>query len=648
MNYKKTIVSVFVLTALLLSSYAYSQVAENRCDTVKIVAPAYLILNDTSIHLNHDSTAIICNRYIVLTKNNGYSIYSKLVGETKKHPLFNKVFQMLIASGTQDTMLIKKEIMNAEDAYNTYSGKIIRKIKIQVLKPFGPTISDTNLPVISTWGKAINKSHIDTRPIIIERKLLFKVNDTINPFELVENSRDLAALSYLQDATIIVHNSVGDSVDVLVLAKDKFSWMPGINIYDFTHMSVYLKQVNLLGLGQSLGAGVTLNTKSSPVFYLSDVNYYVENIYKQISGAVNFNVSDNDQTYQLVLNRDILPLSVRLGGGLEITQKEENIGIDPTDINQEAWFFKYRYYELWSSYLFYDKEMLKKKMKDHTYVIPGVALYKKEYQYRPFVSIDSNSMFNIYTNLLANIALVRQNYYRTNFLKSFGKAEYIPYGFQFSVTGGYSWAEFMNKPYAGIGIAGNKHFNKLGYIFAEFEIGAHFYDKVEQGAINLNLSYLSNVFKKNRYRYRLLTTVSYTDGLNRFTNDMLYLGEDYGFFGIDDKAWYGKQRLFLEADYITYTPWYFFGFRFAMYGFISAGMLGSDEYSIFRNSIISSIGIGVYMQNDFLAFNSFQMRLAYFPVTPDGVSHFGISFSTIGFLDQLSFLYTKPHIVVYE
>jgi len=126
-------------------------------------------------------------------------------------------------------------------------------------------------------------------------------------------------------------------------------------------------------------------------------------------------------------------------------------------------------------------------------------------------------MFNNYTNVLGNIALVRQNYYRTNFLTSFGKAEYIPYGFQFCITGGYSWAEFMNKPYLGIGLATTKHISNLGYIFAEFEIGTHFTKKIEQGAININLSYLSSLYKKGRYRYRLLTTVNYTDGINRFT-----------------------------------------------------------------------------------------------------------------------------------
>ena len=633
---------------MLFVNIAFSQVSENKCDTVYITAPAYLVLNDTSIHLDHDSTAIICDRYIVLTKNNGYSLYSKLVGETKEHPLFDKLFQMLIAAGTQDTMLIKKAIMQAEDAYTPYSGKVIRMIKVQVLDPFGPTISDTSLPVLSTWGKAINKSHINTRKSVIERKLLFKVNDTINPFELVENTRDLAGLPYLQDATIIVSNTTSDSVDVLVLVKDKFPWLPAIDIYDINRMTAYLKHVNVMGLGQSLGAGVTMDTKSAPLFYLSDVNYFVENLYKQVSAAVNFHVSDNEKTYQLLLNRDIIPLSVRFGGGLEVSQKEENIVIDPTDINQDGWYFKYRYYELWSSYLFYDKELLKKRIKKHTYIIPGVALYKREYLYRPFVSVDSNSMFNNYTQMLGNIALVRQNYYRTNFLMSFGKAEYIPYGYQFTITGGYSWAEFMNKPYVGIGIATTKHIDKFGYVFANLEVGTHFTDKVEQGAIDASLTYLSSLHQKGRYRFRVLTTLNYTDGINRFTNDLLYLGEDYGFVGVNEKAWYGKQRIFFEADYITYTPWYFFGFRFAMFGFFSAGMLGSDEQNVFRNQLLTSFGLGIYVQNDFLAFNSFQMRVAYFPVTPDGISHFGISFSTIGLIDQLNFLHTKPHIVGYD
>ncbi len=162
MSYRKLIAFILLLFAAVFSSVINAQVVQNKCDTVSIEAPAYLVLNDTSIHLFHDSTAIICDKYIVLTKNNGYALYTKLRGESEKHHLVDELFQMLIASSTQDTMLTNKALMDAEDVYIPYSGKIIRNIKVQILKPFGPSINDTSLPVISSWGKVINKSHINT------------------------------------------------------------------------------------------------------------------------------------------------------------------------------------------------------------------------------------------------------------------------------------------------------------------------------------------------------------------------------------------------------------------------------------------------------------------------------------------------------
>ncbi len=648
MKNKKTIAAIIAICAVVFSSVTYSQVIENGCDTVKIEAPAYLVLNDTSIQVNNDSTAIICKAYIVLTKKNGYALYSKLIGESQKHHLVSKLFQLLIASSTQDTMLLNRQIMAAEEAYTQYSGKVIRSIKIQILKPFGPSISDTNLPVVSTWGKALNNSHINTHKSIIKRKLLFTENDTVNPLELVENTRNLANLPYLQDATIIVNNVAGDSVDVLILVKDKFPWLPAIEVYDINKFSGYLKNVNLMGLGQSVGAGLTFDSKSSPRLFLSDVNYYVDNIYKQISGGANYHISNNEQEYQILLNRDIIPLSIRLGGGLELSQTEQNIVTDPTDIDKSAWFFKYDYFEIWSSYLFYKTTTRYNKTDDHLYIVPGVTLNRRNYLYRPYVSVDSNSMFNNYTNMLTNVALVKQSYYRTNFLKNFGKAEYLPYGFQISITGGYSLYEYSNNPYLGVRMAATKHVTDLGYVFADFEIGSHFSDKLEQGALHGNLSFLSSLRKKGRYRYRLYSKIDYTTGINRVTNDLIYLGEDYGFIGMNKKAWYGQQRLFIEMDVISYTPWYLFGFRFAAFAFGSLGALGSNTHSIFVNQILSSVGVGLYVRNDFLAISSLQVRVAYFPVTPIGISHIGISFSTFGLLSSLNFLSTKPHIVEYQ
>ena len=633
---------------MTINTVAFSQVKENSCDTVNIVAPAYLILNDTSIHLLKDSTAIVCNKYIVISKSNGYGIYEKIVGESKKHELVDKLFQLIIASSTQDTMLMKQNLMKAEDAYSPYSGKIIRNIKIQVLDPFGASISDTNLPVISSWGKALNKSHINTRKKTIEKKLMFNKNDEVDPLQLVENTNELSSLPYLQDATIIVTNSVGDSVDILVLAKDKFPWVPGIDIYGANHFTAYIKNVNIVGLGQSLGAGITMDTRSKPLFYLSDINYFNNNLYKQITSAVNYHISDNSKIYQLLLNRDIVPLSVRAGGGLEVSQTEENIVIDPTYVDNSSWYFKYRYYELWASYLFYDNSRYRSLKRINAYIVPCIAYYKKEYLYRPVVSIDTNSQFTNYTHILGNFALVKQKYYRTNFLMSFGKAEYIPYGFQAAITGGYTWTEFLTSPYFGLNFATTVNFRDVGYFFGNFAIGSHYSDKFTEGAVNLNFSFLSSIFKKDRYRYRFLASIKYTNGINRYSNNLLYLGEDYGFIGMRDEIWYGQKRLFIELNTISYTPWYIFGFRFAAFAFCSAGFIGDSNYPILKNQLLTSFGVGIYSKNDFLAFNSFQLRVAYFPITPSDISHFGVSLSTIGLIDQLNFLNTKPKIVDYK
>jgi hypothetical protein len=253
-----------------------------------------------------------------------------------------------------------------------------------------------------------------------------------------------------------------------------------------------------------------------------------------------------------------------------------------------------------------------------------------------------------YTNLLGNIALAKQSYYRTNFIANFGQAEYIPYGYQLSFTTGYSFYEFRNIPYVGLGGAFNIHLEKAGFLMGDFDIGSYINHGLEQGAIFINTSFLSDIFRTGGLRNRLLAKLNYTDAINRYTNDMLYLGGDYGFLEIDETAWHGRQRLFFDLTYISYAPIYLLGFRFAIYGFAGAVLLGSDKHSIFHNQVLGSIGFGTYIKNDFLAFAPFQIKFAYYPVTPDGESHFGITFLSNDIIKQVNFLYTKPHIVKYK
>ena len=632
-----------------MSNISLAQRSETTCDTVSIIAPSYLILNDTTINIYKDTTAIICNKYIVISKKRGYNIYSKLIGQSEKYEMVDKLLQSIIAQSNQDTMLAKRTMMKAEDAYTPYEGKIIRNIKIQVLKPFGATVNDTSLPAVAPWSKALNASHISTRKFVIRNKLLFHENDTINPLELVENTSEITSLPYLQDAAIIVENVSADSVDVIVIAKDKFPWMPLFNYYTIDKFSLYLKQVNMVGLGQMLGAGLMFDNNSKPKVYLSEINYYIDNIYKQVSGALNFNVSNDNEKYQLQLNRDLIPLSIRLGGGTDISKVRENTGIDPKNIIKDAYYMEYMNYKVWASYLFYNDKNHKHEWLRNTYLVPGIGFYKRQYDYRPIVTEDTNSMFQNYTNLIGNIAFAKQKYYRTKYIRDFGKAEYIPYGFQIALIAGYSWMEFMDAPYFGFHLESTTHFADFGYLMTNFQIGSHLSnERLKQGVINLSASYISGIIIKKKYKYRFVADMNYTNGINRITNDLIYIGEDYGFVGINDRAIYGQQRLLLELKTISYTPWYLLGFRVAVFGFCSGVLIGDANVPIFDNQFLSSIGLGIYVKNDFLAFNSFQFRFGYFPSTPSGIPHFGMTFNSVGMFDQIDFLNTKPSIIPYQ
>ncbi|MDP2723439.1 MAG: hypothetical protein Q8O72_11840 [Bacteroidales bacterium] len=632
------------MAVILNSNDCHSQ----TCHTLSIQPPAYLLLRDTSIHVLHDTTITVCEQYILLTESNGYTFYDKLLSASDKHLFLKDVYRMVLSGPPPDTALQKMKLIQAQDVYKPYAGKPISKIRIQVLKPFGPVVADTNRPIVTDLERGLNSTHFNTREWIIRDKLLFSENDKVDPMIMVENTRMLTNLSYLQDASITVMPSQGDSVEVLVLVKDKFPWLIIPRINSPSYIQLYAKQANIVGLGQGLGLETTYQTSSQPKIYMSQINYTVDNVYKLISGDFNYQVANNNQLIQLRFDRQLIPAKVHWGGGIEISQTAQNIITDPTHQDKSLYYFKYMYYDVWMSHLFTLNKFVSAKNAGKVFVIPGIRFNKTNYSEHPLVNIDTNSQFYNYDFILGNLVLARQDYYRTNYLTNFGKAEYLPFGFNTSITAGYSWTEFMNKPYLGLGFALTTHINDFGFLLGRLDVGSHFVGNLQQGALKANLLFLSDLHETANNKYRFKSEFGFTTGINRFTNDLLYLGDQYGIIGLSKETFYGQQRIFAEASIIDYTSMYFAGFRVALIGFVSAGTLGPEDIKIFNRQLISSFGGGVYIQNDFLAFSSLEFKMAYFPYTPQGVSHFGFTFSSENLLNRINFLFTKPQQVVYQ
>lgn len=103
-----------------------------------------------------------------------------------------------------------------------------------------------------------NRLHVQTRPGVIERALLFKPGDPVSARLIDETERILRANRYLYDVQIrplAVHDGV---VDIEVVTRDTWSLEPGIGASrqgGETSSGIQLREYNLLGTGVALGIG---------------------------------------------------------------------------------------------------------------------------------------------------------------------------------------------------------------------------------------------------------------------------------------------------------------------------------------------------------------------------------------------------------
>ncbi|MCV2352674.1 BamA/TamA family outer membrane protein [Paucibacter sp. B2R-40] len=128
-------------------------------------------------------------------------------------------------------------------------------------------IFDTQDPdedkLLFRWANAL---HIQTRPEVIRRALLFKTGEPVSLRLIEETERLLRSKRYLYDVQMrpaAVHDGV---VDIEVLTRDTWSLDPGISVGrsgGANSAGIQLKEYNLLGTGTALSFGHSRNVDRS-------------------------------------------------------------------------------------------------------------------------------------------------------------------------------------------------------------------------------------------------------------------------------------------------------------------------------------------------------------------------------------------------
>ncbi len=126
--------------------------------------------------------------------------------------------------------------------------------------------------------------------------------------------------------------------------------------------------------------------------------------------------------------------------------------------------------------------------------------------------------------------------------------------------------------------------------------------------------------------------------------ESININDENGIRGFQDDAVAGTQRFVTNLETVTFTPFNFYGFRFALFGFLDMAFIWDEKNDIFTEDFYSGLGFGIRIRNEKLVFKTFQIRLGFYPNSNS--FKFSISGEDVPEFEQ--FIVSYPKIIPFE
>jgi len=532
--------------------------------------------------------------------------YDSLETRASRFIITRKIYDLLVISG--HTPAPRQISESSQNSFTQYSGKIIRNISIRRLDVFGTSVNNPLAYEPTKTEVFLNKTHVNTTEFIIRNNLLFSSGDTLSPLLLSDNERLLRELPFIDESRIVVIPVSGESVDILVITQDVYSIGAGFDYKSLNKGSLSVYDRNLMGIGHELKLNMMYNPDlpDSPGLGLE---YNVNNIRRSF---INLNLFFFDglgkKTFGFNLERKLVSSATKYAGGISIREMFTTEDLDTMSVPEPL---KYNLQDYWlsRSYLINSESV--------TRIIFGARYTNNNVFEHPYILPDSYHYLQKYKMFLGSMSFSTQKYYKTNLIYGYGRTEDIPYGGLITFTGGRELNEFKERVYAGLYAATGHSIRPLGYFYTSAGVSTFLNgNNSEQGILLLRTTFFSNLLYLGTYRMRNFIMADYTRGFDRNTDELLAYRKDNSFLGVRNDSVGGAQRLSLNLESVLFSPGNIYGFRFSFFAFGGLGYLfGTNEF-VSQGEVLSSIGLGVRIRNDNLVFNTFQIRLGYYPNLP--------------------------------
>ena len=172
-----------------------------------------------------------------------------------------------------------------------------------------------------------NRLHINTRPHVIRRALLFESGDPVSVRVIDETERLLRGYRYLYDIIIRPIAVRDGEVDIEVMTRDTWSLEPG---FSFSRAGgentgrLSLEEDNLLGTGISLGVSYRSDVdRSGTQFHIADNNV----LGSRAAVAFAFSKQDDGNSQAFSVQRPFYALDARWAAGFSVSATDGNQAI---------------------------------------------------------------------------------------------------------------------------------------------------------------------------------------------------------------------------------------------------------------------------------------------------------------------------------
>lgn len=594
------------------------------------------------------SASFLMNAQEQIQKKDTAKVYRNIENYSKKSKFTQFVHKLIFEPVVKDKPKKTKVQKSKKVNYASYECKVIRKIHIITLDPFGFSETDSLKKPKRKTDRLGNALHYKTRQFAINNLLLYKENELLDSLMVKESERIIRSQRYIRGVATQFEKVSNDSVDVYLRVLDAWSLYPDFST-STTISTFRVSERNFMGIGHELTGTYRESLVGKDHSY--STGYTIPTLFKTfIRTNLNYQ-KDIDGSYGKYINieRPFFSSYVHWAGGIYNDEQYKKIVLKDTANVSSLQSYKYNSHDYWLGYSFpflngkseYDRT---------TNFFINARFLQIDYEETPNPIFDPYFDYSNENNYLFSLGASSRKFIQDKYLFNFNVVEDIASGFIYSITAGNQYKNSTDRFYLGGRIALGR-FYKFGYLSSNLEAGTFFRNNhTEQTTINWSSVYFTNLIETGNWKFRQFIKPQLVYGINRLpsTNDRLNLNGDSGLPGFESTLLTGRKKIVLSLQTQSYSPWNLLGFRLNPYLSYSLGML-SDQNDTFKGSkAYSQVGVGVILSNDFMVFNSFQISFSYFPSVPDDGQVFKTNSIRSYDLTLPNFEIPKPSVVSYR